>query len=370
MQMTYSYWWALLWVFLAGGISLFFNFEQEEVDLQGRKVFRWHWLPAVLLMVPLVLLAAYRPLQFGDSGAYQLFYLRSPSSLSSFWTYVESQEKDKGYWALQIIFKSLITDNYQGFFLFIAAIQAFCLFFTFRKCSSDYAFSIFLFVASADYYSWMHNGIRQFIAVTLIFAMLPILIKYRLGWIWMAMMIVLVSQFHLSAFLCIPVIMMAMGKPWNWKTIIFLLGIILVIFFLDRFTNWLADMMEETQYSDEIEQLKTSTGTNIFRVVFYSIPTVASFFFRRRIESVNNKLINVCVNLSIASMGLYVISYFTSGLLIGRLPIYFSLANYILIPWMIDEFFERRSARVLKVGFILMYSAFFYYQVGMTWGLL
>ena len=61
MQMTYSYWWALLWVFLAGGISLFFNFEQEETDLQGRRVLRWHWLPALLLMVPLVLLAAYGP---------------------------------------------------------------------------------------------------------------------------------------------------------------------------------------------------------------------------------------------------------------------------------------------------------------------
>ena len=368
--MTYSYWWALLWVFLAGGISLFFNFEHEETDLQGRRVLRWHWLPAVLLMVPLVVLAAYRPLKFGDSGAYQLFYLKAPSSLSSFWTYVESQEKDKGYWALQAVFKSLITDNYQGFFLFIAAIQAFCLFFTFRKCSSDYAFSIFLFVASADYYSWMHNGIRQFLAATIIFAALPMLIKRKYGWIWLSLIILLVSQLHLSALLCIPILLMAMGRPWNWKTIVFLIGVVLVIFFVDRFTNWLGDMMEDTQYSAEIEELSTSIGTNIFRVIFYSIPTIASFFFRSRIEAANDRLINVCVNLSIASAALYVISYFTSGLLIGRLPIYFSLANYILIPWMIDTIFEKRSAKVIKIGFILLYSAFFYYQVGITWGLL
>ena len=128
--------------------------------------------------------------------------------------------------------------------------------------------------------------------------------------------------------------------------------------------------MEETQYSDEAEQLATSTGTNILRVVFYSIPTVASFFFRRKIAAENDKLINICVNLSIASTGFYVISYFTSGLLIGRLPIYFSLANYILIPWMLDKFFEERSAKVIKIGFIILYSIFFYYQVGVTWGLL
>ncbi|MBR3437688.1 MAG: EpsG family protein [Lachnospiraceae bacterium] len=370
--MTYSYWWALLWVFLAGGISLFFNFEQEETDLQGRRVLRWHWLPALLLMVPLVLLAAYRPLPFGDSGTYYGFFNVAPSSLSSLKSFVEGQEKDPGYAVLEIFFKSLISTKYELFFMFIAILQAIGLYITFRKCSTDYWFSIFLFVASADYYSWMHNGVRQFIAVTLIFAFLPLIIKKQtfLRVITLLLVILLASTFHLSALLCIPVLLMSLGKPWNWKTVVFLLGVIVIIFFIDRFTNLLGDMMEETQYSDEVEQLKTSTGTNIFRVIFYSIPTVASFFFRRRIAAAENKTINVCVNLSIASMGFYIISYFTSGLLIGRLPIYFSLANYILIPWMIDEFFERRSAKVLKVGFILMYSAFFYYQVGMTWGLL
>ena len=184
------------------------------------------------------------------------------------------------------------------------------------------------------------------------------------------MIILLVSQLHLSALLCMPILLMALGRPWNWKTIAFLIGVVLIIFFINQFTNWLGDMMEDTQYSAEAAELTTSVGTNILRVVFYSIPTIASFVFRRRIEAANDKLINVCVNLSIASAAFYVISYFTSGLLIGRLPIYFSLANYILIPWMIDTIFEKRSAKVIKIGFILLYSAFFYYQVGITWGLL
>ncbi len=368
--MTYSYWWVLLWVFLAGGISLFFNFEHEETDLQGRRVLRWHWLPAVLLMVPLVLLATYRPLQFGDSGVYHGFFVNTPSSLSSFGSFLESQEKDRGYAAVEILFKSLVSSNYQLFFLFLAMVQAICLIITFRKCSTDYWMSIFFFVASSDYYSWMHNGVRQFLAVTIIFAALPLLIKRKYGWIWLSLLILLVSQIHLSALLCIPVMLMAMGKPWNWKTFVFLIGVVLVIFFIDRFTNWLGDMMEDTQYSAEAAELTTSVGTNILRVIFYSIPTIASFIYRRRIEAANDKLINICVNLSIASAAFYVISYFTSGLLIGRLPIYFSLANYILIPWMIDELFEKRSSKVIKVGFILLYSAFFYYQVGQTWGLL
>ena len=368
--MTYSYWWAFLWVLLAGVLSAFIAVTRTETDLEGRTVVRWHWLPAILLLVPLVLLAAFRPEQFGDTGTYKGFYNVVPNSLTMLKPFVESQEKDPGYAVLEIFFKALVSDNYQLFFLFIATVQALCLFFTYRKCSTDYWLSIFLFVASADYLSWMHNGMRQFIAVALIFAVLPLLVKRRFGWIVMLAVIALASQIHLTALLCIPIVFMAMGKPWNWKTFVFLIGIILAIFFIDRFTNWLGALAEDTQYSDEIEQLSTSTGTNILRVLFYSIPTVASFFFRRKIAAANDKLINICVNLSIASAGFYVISYFTSGLLIGRLPIYFSLANYILIPWMIDEFFEQRSAKVIKIGFIILYSIFFYFQAGLTWGLL
>ena len=368
--MTFSYWYPYLWVLLTGVVCLFINFSRPETDLQGRSVMRWRWVPAVLLMVPLVLWTAWRPLPFGDSGVYRGFYDVAPTNLSNFWGFLDAQEKDKGYWALEIIFKSLTGAPYNIFFLFIAVIQATSLILTFRKCSSDYWLSIFLFVASADYLSWMHNGMRQFIAVTIIFAFLPVLAEKKYGWIAMVIAILFSSQIHLSALLCIPVVLMAIGKPWNWKTIVFLLATVLIVFFIERFTNFLADWMEDTQYEAEAAELSTSTGTNFFRVVFYSIPTLASFFFRKKIEEANNKLINTCVNLSIASMGFYIISYFTSGLLIGRLPIYFSLANYILIPWMIEEFFERRSARVIKIGFIVLYSAFFYYQVGVTWGLL
>ena len=65
--------------------------------------------------------------------------------------------------------------------------------------------------------------------------------------------------------------------------------------------------------------------------------------------------------------GVYVFSFFTSGILVGRLPIFFSLSNYILIPWLIKELFTRESALLLKGGFIAVYTAFFYYQVGVTW---
>ena len=71
--------------------------------------------------------------------------------------------------------------------------------------------------------------------------------------------------------------------------------------------------------------------------------------------------------MSIVSVGFYVVSMFTSGIFIGRLPIYFSLYSYILLPWEIDNMFTKRSARLVYVMTICAYLAFYYYQMHFAW---
>ena len=127
--------------------------------------------------------------------------------------------------------------------------------------------------------------------------------------------------------------------------------------------------MEDTVYSSEIEIFINDDGTNILRVLFYSIPAFMSLLFKRYVDAADDPLINVCVNLSVVAAGFYVFSFYTSGILIGRIPIYFSLANYILIPWLITEVFNRESAYIVTTGFVGVYSLFFYIQCTM-WHLL
>ena len=64
--------------------------------------------------------------------------------------------------------------------------------------------------------------------------------------------------------------------------------------------------------------------------------------------------------MSIISTGLYVVSMFTSGIFIGRLPIYFSLYNYILLPWEIENLFTERSKKLVYIGLIGFYLLFYY----------
>ena len=100
--------------------------------------------------------------------------------------------------------------------------------------------------------------------------------------------------------------------------------------FADRFTDILDNMLAETQYQNVVsdwEQFQDD-GTNILRVLVYSVPTILSLIGIKYIREADDPVINICVNMSIASAGLYVVSMFTSGIFIGRLRYIFL---YIII---------------------------------------
>lgn len=362
----HNYWWLLIWMFLFGGISLSFFPKQQEYVL-GQRCVRWNWLPATILAAPYAIWAGWRVNGFGDTTVYRNRFQSVPTGLSQIWSYTIGRSKDRGFAFVEVVFKTLVSHSDIAFFFFIALIQILCLVYIYRKYSRNYWLSMFLFVASTDYLSWMHNGTRQFLAVALIFAALPLLVQKR--YILMVIVVIISSQIHLTALIFLPFIFIVNGRAWNIRTLGFMAAVIVSIFFLDKVTGFITNAMEDTAYEGNIDLFLNDDGTNLFRVLFYSVPAVMAWVFRPYIDRVNNPLINICANLSIVAAGFYVFSYFTSGLIIGRIPIYFSLANYILIPWFITEVFDSASAVLIDAGFVGVYTVFFYMQ-GRSWGIL
>ena len=73
--------------------------------------------------------------------------------------------------------------------------------------------------------------------------------------------------------------------------------------------------------------------------------------------------------MSLIASGLYVISKIaSSGILLGRLPIYFSMYNLILLPWLLKNIFKEREKNLIYYIMIVCYFSFFYYQMVVTWG--
>lgn len=334
--------------------------------ISGRKEYRTAWWFAILTFIPIIYTATFRG-DVADSHAYRMSFLNMPDTLSGLAAYVPTVTKDKGFTILSGIIKCVIGNNDVLYFFIIAFIQGMILLSVYRKYSSDYVMSVFLFMASTDFSSWMCNGMRQFTAVTIIFAATGFMLRRR--WILTILLILLASTIHQSALLMIPVVIIAQGQAWNKRTVFFLAAALVAVLFVDQFTNVLDNMMQETQYANMVTDWTTwnDDGTNGLRVLVYAVPTILSFWGRRYIYYENNEVINLCVNMSIVSTGLYIISMFTSGIFIGRLPIYVSLYNYILLPWEIDHMFTRKSAKIVTLAMIACYLVFYWYQMEIVW---
>ena len=356
----------LLWIGLAALVGKGAQFKRT-VLIEGVEEQRYLWIFAFIVFFPIIWMAGHRG-DIGDTSPYITGYLHTTAGLSDLGSVISSPGKDKGYSVLVVILHTFIGDNYEVFLTIIAAIQGICLLSVFRKYSWDYIFSVFMFVASTDIISWMYNGMRQFIAVTIIFAGATFF--FRKKYIPGILLIIFASFFHQSALIMIPVLFLVQGKAFNKKTIVFLIIVVGIIAFAGQFTNWMDSALSDTQYNNVVADSVNDDGTNPLRAAFYSMPAVIAFFGRKKIQESESAIVNVCANMSIITAGLYIVSVVTSGIYIGRLPIYCSLFCNILLPWELKHVFSEKTRSFAYAGMILVYLAFYYYQMQIGWGYL
>ena len=357
----------VIWVFIMWGVTTQVNVRRKE-NVCGE--IRYNFVPffALIVFAPIIIWAGMRG-DFQDTGLYREFFTEMPSALSGMNEYLQTVDKDLGFSVFSIILKSIIGNRDILYFLIIAIIQGCCLVYVYRKYSINYVVSVLLFILSTDYISWMFNGIRQFLAVAVWFACFPLLLKKK--YIPLIISILVLSTIHGSALLLLPMIFIVQGKAWNKKTLLFIVCVLLAIIFVDRFTTILDDMLVSTQYEDLVssEVWQQDDGTSFIRVLVYAVPTVLALVGRKQIKAADNKIINICVNMSLLSTGIYLVSMFTSGILIGRLPIYFSLFKYIILTLDIENIFTSRSRKLLYPLMIGAYLMFYYYQLNYGWGI-
>lgn len=358
----------LAWIALAAIVAKYANVN-KKVLVEGVEETRHYWLFAVIVILPVIFMAGTRPEGFGDTIAYMGHFNKAPVSVDGISDYVDSRGKDPGFYIFESLVKIFITKDVVVFFTIVAAIQGILLVSVYRFYSPDFIFSVFLFVASGDYISCMFNGVRQFTAAIIIFAFAFLLVKKK--YVPLILVILFASTFHKSALIMIPIIFIVQGEAWNKKTLIFIAMVIFSIVFVGRFTDLLDSSLQDTQYLNVVTEYQAfgDDGTNPIRVLVYSVPTLISLYGRKKIKESNSRLLNICVNMSIVSSGMYVVSIFTSGIFLGRLPMYCVLFNYILLPWEIKLIFEEDMQKTIRVSAIIFYLAYYVYQTHFTWGL-
>lgn len=320
----------------------------------------------VLMTFSVIIFFASLRSSVADTAAYVSMFKSYPSDLSQIDGLLNGVAKRyPGFLVLTVILKKF-TSDYNVWFTIIAVISGICVMIPLYKYSSNFGVSAFLFMASCQF-SWMFNGMRQFLVASIIFACTGLVLRRK--FIPYTIIVCLLSTIHTSALILIPMYFIVTGEPWNKRTMLFVGGIILAILFTSKFTGMLEDVVENTDYATSMEEFKeTDDGTSIMRIAVESVPVIIAFVYRNRIKDKLTPIIKLSINMSLVASGLYVISKIArSGIMLGRLPIYFSMYNLILLPWLIKNIFNKEEKRLVYYLMIVLYIAFFYYQMVVTW---
>jgi transmembrane protein EpsG len=329
---------------------------------------------AILVFLPMILIAGFRAVNLyttslyvgPDTGSYTLGYALYSDSIFKLDKSV-FDDKASGFIIFSVLIKSIFGSDSTMWLLIIAGISGVCIAKTYQRYTSEIVLCAFLFFSSTDFHSWMMNGMRQFLTTAILFACFPLIQEKK--YIKFIIITLLLYTVHSSCLIVIPFYLATLGKPFNKKTIVILVCCLLAVVFVGQFTNLFGAAMESTTYSDVVDEFEGDSGTSFQRVAFYSVPAILAIFFRKKIPDDVPEIIAVSINMSLITMGLYLVSMVTSGIYIGRLPIYFSLFNYILLPWEIRTFFGDEHRKLVNTVMIIVYIVFFFFQMK-TWNML
>lgn len=355
----------LIWVIIFGILA---NATSKTVCVDSENMIyeqRVNLFFALMTFSVIIFFASLRS-SVADTGAYISMFKSYPSDLSQIDGLLNGVAKRyPGFLVLTVLLKKF-TSDYNVWFTIIAVISGICVMIPLYKYSSNFGVSAFLFMASCQF-SWMFNGMRQFLVASIIFACTGLVLRKK--FIPYAIIVCLLSTIHTSALILIPMYFIVTGEPWNKRTMLFVGAIILAILFTSKFTGVLEDVVENTDYATSMEEFKkTDDGTSVIRIIVESVPVIIAFLYRNRIKDKLTSIINLSINMSLVASGIYVISKIArSGIMLGRLPIYFSLYNLILLPWLIKNIFSKEEERLIYYIMFVLYIAYFYYQIAVAW---
>ena len=301
-----------------------------------------------------------------DTAAYIKMYDACQIGFSGIFNTLKESDQP-GFVLFSIFIKTYISTNYSVWLFIIASISGLSMMYGIYRYSKNFGMSTFLFMASCNF-TWMFNGIRQYLVVSILFACTFLIEKRK--FIRYCILVLILSTIHKTAIVMLPVYFLAIEKPWHKTTLMIIVGILFCMLFADRFLNIFTEVMESSSYAEGYQQIsKTDDGVNIITIFISLVPVIISFLFRKRLEKEpDNEIMDISTNMSILAVCMYIISKITrSGILVGRMGVYFTTYNLILLPWLLDKCFDIEERRLIKFIMIVCYIGLFYYQLNIAW---
>lgn len=321
--------------------------------------------PWLIVFGYIAFLAAMRS-GMNDTSGYIYSFNSIPGTWENVLEILSSGGKDKAFDVTANLFKKFISSDYHLWFALFAVIESGIFIYVLRRESVSFWDSCFVLFTTTLYYNYF-SMMRQWFAVVLLFGGARLIKEGKT--IPYILLCLVAAQFHTSAYLFIPVYFMVKGSAWSKKQNLIILASVVGLMFLSPILNALENALEGTTYDYALAAMNSNSGSSIIRPIIAVVPVAIAYIYRDWLDR-SNKMINICINMSLINFLLNLLAAFTNGLYVIRLATYTGIYNVILYPYLLNVTVGRGTRGLLKAGFYVFYMIFFYYQMSHqgSWG--
>lgn len=340
--------------------------SEEEYLVKAEKSISLFW---ALVSVALMVFFVAERSDYNDTVSYINAFNDASTNITTKELFGSTDVNSPGFSTLMVLFKRYISKDYTAWFTFLAIFQAGAIVSIYYRYSCNFFLSMYLFIASTSF-MWLQSGIRQFTAVCLILYFLNFVIERRI--LAFAIVVYLAYTIHDSAILWIPIYFIVKFKPFSKQIWVCIILTLLAFFFVTQFTSLLDSSLEGTDYEgygtamtnyDADSSGQLDNGANPIRFLISAVPPAIALWRWKYIKDRTNPMIDVCINMGTAAAGVNLLGIVTSGILVGRVPIYFTPVNFIVLPWMFKYSFSGYVKKIIVTLCYILYFAYFLYDM-------
>lgn len=257
----------------------------------------------------------------------------------------------------QAILKKYVTSSPKVFFLLTACFTELSYLLFIKKYSVNFGLSIYLLI-SFTLYAFTMAALKQSMAIAIAVWSVPNILNKK--YIRALLLIGIATFFHAFSFLFLVAFIM-WKSIWDKRAVLIIGGTIIIGIFFSRFVGQALDFTNSiggNVYTNE----DFSTGTSVFRIIVYLIPSIMSFVYRGKLREVNSPFLNISVNLSLIAACFMVLAGIGGANLTGRLAGYFDIFICFLIPAILKYGIAEKQTRDIATIVVFVAYAIFYYS--------
>ena len=311
----------------------------------------------------IMFVAAFRE-GFVDTQVYKHLYGLAGSEWENAFNDVLPIE-DRGF-SLMMVFLNQISPDPQLLVMVTSVITFTAYLHVMRTYAKNLPLTLFLFFALS--YLASINGIRQVMAGAILALALPWLRDRKA--VPYLLLVLLLSTFHGSILVMIPLYFVISGRRLNIGMWAFLLAVVLCFLAPGMAQQVMGTLLEDSVY---VGYLENESKMGIMRFLVALAPAALTIMYcvvqrgnrdgenKSSPNYMSQRMIDILINMEIVSFGFIALGlrmvYF------ARISMYFSVVLPLLLPVLIDGTFEKHSAKRVRTLAIALYFAYFLYQV-------